>query len=37
MFITVFVVIFDFEGGVPGFYQVHLSQILSLSMADHIS
>ena len=35
-FLTVFVVIFDFEGAVPGFYQVNLSQFSSLSMADHV-
>ena len=36
MILTVFVVIFYFEGAVPGFYQVNLSQFSSLSMADHV-
>ena len=36
MFFTVFVVIFDFEGAVPGFYQVNLSQFSSLRMTDHV-
>ena len=35
-FLTVFVVIFDLEVGVFGFYQVNLHQFSSLSMADHV-
>ena len=36
MILTVFVVIFDFEVGVPGFYLVNLHQFSSLSMAYHV-
>ena len=36
MILTVFVVIFDFEVGVPGFYLVNLHQFSSLSMVDHV-
>jgi hypothetical protein len=35
-FLTVFVVIFDLEVGVTGFYQVNIHQFSSLSMADHV-
>jgi len=35
-FLSVFVVIFDLEVGVFGFYQVILHQFSSLSMADHV-
>ena len=35
-FLKVFVVIFDFEVGVPGCNLVNLCQISSLSMADHV-
>ena len=35
-FLTVYVIIFDFEVGVPGCYLVNLCQISSLSMADHV-
>jgi len=36
VFLTVYVIIFDFEVGVLGFYLVNLHQISSLSMADHV-
>ena len=36
MILTVFVAIFDFEVGVPGFYWVNLHKFLSLSMADYV-
>ena len=36
MFLQVFVVIFDFEVGVPWFYLVNLHQFSSLSMVDHV-
>ena len=35
-FSKVFVVILDFELGVPGFYLVNICQFSSLRMADHI-
>ena len=35
-FLIVFVVIFEFEVGVPWFYLVNLHQFSSLSMADHV-
>ena len=35
-FLKVFVVIFDFEVGVPWFYLVNLHQFSSLSMVDHV-
>ena len=35
-FLTVYVIIFEFEVGVPGCYLVNLCQISSLSMADHV-
>ena len=35
-FSIVFVVIFEFEVGVPWFYLVNLHQYSSLSMVDHV-